>query len=252
MQPGSPAFLFKHLEARNPALICLRDPGVTLDTLNAIARDQDCPVRFSPKAPRGALDYEKQIVHEGQVHTRIHTWHDRFNAAMWLLWPQSKLSISRAHLAAALAPAAPGTRNQRRDALTLLDESGVVLLASPNIEAIHRDHDWSTLFWEQRSQWFRTIHPLFLGHGLAEQCLTPYLGLTGKALYLHAAPEQVDAQLAQHLSDPAWLASPRQLCPFPLLGTPSWHPDNDKRDFYNNSAYFRPRPRRSSSLSSRN
>lgn len=252
MPACSNEFLFAHLESRNPALSRLRNPEISLGELNQLAQDQGCPVRFCAEPTQGALDYERRIVNEGRVHTRIHTWHDRLNAAMWILWPQTKGSISAAHLQAAHQQSAPGTRNRRRDALTLLDEVGVIILADPDTEALHRAHAWTPLFWEQRPRWFQSIIPLFLGHGLAEQCLSPYLGLTGKALYLHLLPEalaQVDQTLAQKVADPDLLYTPRQLLPFPLLGTPGWHPDNEDPGFYRNHSYFRPPSPR---LSSRN
>lgn len=242
-------FLFSHLSAQHPALSCLQNPEVSLQELNDIAKAQACPVRFCPQPAQGALDYERRIVHEGRVHTRIHTWHDRFNAGMWLLWPNTKLSISKAHLHAANGQT-PKTRNRRRDALTLLDEVGIIILASPEIEALHRAHNWRALFWESRALWFTHIHPIFLGHGLAEQCLSPYLGLTGKALYLHPCPQNqrsADLRLAEYIADPTSLTSPRQLCPFPLLGTPGWHPDNNQPAFYRNQDYFRPKSQRLSS-----
>lgn len=252
MSPCPNEFLFAHLESRNPALSRLRNPEISLAELNALAEDQACPVRFCAEPTQGALDYERRIVHDKRVHTRIHTWHDRLNAAMWILWPQTKLGISKAHLEAAQLQTAPGTRNRRRDALTLLDEVGVVIVADPETEALHRSHAWTPLFWQQRERWFQSIIPLFIGHGLAEQCLSPYIGLTGKALYLHLCTQdlpQVDEKLAGHLADPERLCTPRELLPFPLLGTPGWHPDNDNPDFYRNQRYFRPRSNR---LSSRN
>lgn len=241
-------FVFEHIEARSPALRALRDPQIGLPTLNAIAQAQDCPVRFDAQPPNSALDYERRIVDLGKVHTRIDTWHDRFNAAMWILWPQTKLSISRAHLAAAKTATPPGTRNRRRDALTLLDEVGVVIVAPRTFEQLHRAHHWESLFYEHRNAWFEQVQPFLLGHGLAEQCLSPYLGLTGKALYL--APDDsssLDERLAQLLSAPERLTSPKQLCPFPILGTPGWHPDNGQRSFYRNHNYFRAKPTRLSS-----
>lgn len=245
-------FLFQHLESRNPALVCLRDPNIGLPTLNALAESLACPVRFCETQAQGALDYERHIVHEGQVPTRIHTWHDRFNAGMWLLWPHTKRSISSAHLQASQVKPEPSSRNRRRDALTLLDEAGVVIVAPKSIQQLHQAHAWEDLFWRSRSAWFKTVHPFFIGHGLAEQCLTPYIGLTGKALYLDppkAGDPSVDLRLAALLQDPTRLTTPRQLCPFPLLGTPGWHPENEALEFYRNQNYFRPRSRRLSSQS---
>lgn len=239
MQPCPNDFLFEHLEGRQPALRALREE-LALGALNELAKSLDCPVRFCDQATHSALEYERRICEQGKVYTRIHTWHDRLNAAMWILWPKSKMAISRAHLLAA----APGPRNRRRDALTLLDEAGVVIIAPREIEELHRAHRWEELFWQARSRWFSSIHPLMIGHGLAEQCLSPYVGLTAKALYLSpqtCARSNADQALAQILQDPEILSSPKQLLPFPLLGTPGWHPKSNTPDFYRNQAYFRPR-----------
>ncbi|XLM22397.1 DUF3025 domain-containing protein [Chromobacterium piscinae] len=46
--------------------------------------------------------------------------------------------------------------------------------------------------------------------------------------------------MAARLDDDAFLASPRALCPLPLLGIPGWWPDNEDPAFYDNAAYFCP------------
>ena len=89
---------------------------------------------------------------------------------------------------------------------------------------------------------------MIFGHGLYQQCLTPYKGLTGKALYLTVEPEwfklgyreaclSLDRQLAKWLG--VLLRTPAQLLPLPVLGVPLWHADNADESFYNDRSYFR-------------
>jgi len=39
------------------------------------------------------------------------------------------------------------------------------------------------------------------------------------------------------------LNNPKDLHPFPILGMPDWHPDNNNAEFYKNTSYFRPKNR---------
>jgi len=52
--------------------------------------------------------------------------------------------------------------------------------------------------------------------------------------------EYLDTRLESYFSDNAGIQSPQDLSPFPLLGLPGWHPDNEQENFYENKDYFRP------------
>jgi hypothetical protein len=105
----------------------------------------DRPVRFALAPPRsrrrrtGPVDvtalYDARITLEKTVPTRACSWHDLMNALVWGTFPRSKAALhARQHRAIAerVAPGArtlPATRTRELDALALLDEGGVVVLA---------------------------------------------------------------------------------------------------------------------------
>ena len=105
--------------------------------------------RFEP-AGRLAAGYEHHIAATGRVPTRDNA-HDLFNGLVWLRHPAFKTALNRAHVAA--PPAPPGRRGPVRDALTLLDESGLLLAAPPALRTALHAQDWTTLFVTQRERW---------------------------------------------------------------------------------------------------
>jgi hypothetical protein len=93
------------------------------------------------------------------------------------------------------------------------------------------------------------------GHAQCEKLLTPYVGVTAKALTFEVSEsfldlpiaaqlEHVDARLARGLTDVAGLTSPRDLAPVPVLGIPGWWPANADEVFYGDTSYFRAGRRR--------
>lgn len=198
-----------------------------------------------------AADYERQIHDAGTVPLRAANWHDLFNALVWLVFPRTKAALNRAHAAQQRhAPAAAGGRGRRRDALTLLDESGVLVLSSSaEVLGRLRAFEWKRVFWEERETLLRTTQVLLFGHGLYEKALAPYVGMSAHALLLEvpAAAGTPDADTLIAAADviaasavEASLLTPRELTPLPLLGVPGWWDDNRHAAFYDNSAYFRP------------
>ena len=101
------------------------------------------PVRFEVAAPRprrrGALEpralYDARITLDRVVPTRERSWHDLMNALAWGTFPLAKVALhARQHhaIAARIEPDArrlPPTRTPELDALALLDEGGVVIVA---------------------------------------------------------------------------------------------------------------------------
>ncbi|MCQ4144012.1 DUF3025 domain-containing protein [Vogesella sp. AC12] len=197
------------------------------------------------------LYYEMHIGSTGEVPTRGDNWHDWFNALCWLSWPRSKLAMNARQVAAINGD--EFRRGPRRDAGTLLDESGVIVpyCDAALAQALH-DMQWRTLFVEQRAAWGTRIGAHVIGHALLEQGLAMHIGWCGKALLLPVeegffrldGAEQVDTldkMLAARLAgDDDFAASPRELLPLPLLGIPGWWDANHDAAFYDNTAYFRP------------
>ncbi|STB69314.1 Protein of uncharacterised function (DUF3025) [Chromobacterium violaceum] len=194
--------------------------------------------------------YETHIGATGEVPTRAENWHDWFNALAWLAWPRSKAALNRRHVRA--IGRGEVKRGPLRDAATLLDECGIVVAtADPQLGQLLDDMRWQALFIERRQDWGRRIAAFTLGHALMETGLAPHIGWCGKALIVEVDEDffgrdedeqtaRLDAQLAARLDDDAFLASPRALCPLPLLGIPGWWPDNEDPAFYDNADYFRP------------
>ncbi len=234
------------------------------DQLNALLDKRACtragqPLRFTLAADAGlygAAAYESHVDTKAQIPLRPKSWHDLFNALMWALFPATKSALNAVHIRE-LANAT-SRRTARRDAITLFDECGVLLpVSDPALTALHAAHDWDGLFVEARSSWPQQIQPLVIGHGLYEQCLQPYVGLTAKALHWPVATQwfelpqkeryrQIDAAVASAIANDEALLSTKDLLPLPVLGIPGWWHENSQRDFYANRNYFRPsRPARS-------
>jgi Protein of unknown function (DUF3025) len=201
------------------------------------------PLRFETLTQAtAAADYESCIHDEGVAPLREANWHDFFNAAAWLAFPRTKAALNRAHVAA-LQVQQGAARSRARDALTLFDESGVLVLSSSRavLDGI-RAFDWGRVFCEARDELPASTQFVVFGHALYEKALAPYVGMTGHALLIETAGLteacDVDAVAAQALL--AGITQPRDLSPLPLLGVPGWWDANRDAAFYGNTAYFRP------------
>jgi hypothetical protein len=182
--------------------------------------------RFEAAGPL-ATGYERHVAATGRVPTRDNA-HDLFNGLVWLRCPHFKAALNRAHVEA--PPAPPGRRGPLRDALTLLDESGLLLQAPPKLAEALRDKDWATLFIAQRALWGQA-RLLVVGHALLEQLLAPRKPLCARVLLV----DDIDAPTL-----PPGLV-PAALPPLPVLGIPGWWPPNASLDFYADDRVFRPK-----------
>lgn len=182
--------------------------------------------RFEPAGPL-ATGYEQHVAATGRVPTRDNA-HDLFNGLVWLRCPDFKAALNRAHIAA--PPAPPGRRGPLRDALTLLDESGLLLAAPPPLVEALRARDWTALFLTHRALWAQAQLRV-VGHALLEKLLAPRKPLCARVLL-------VDDLQAPRL--PALLV-PADLLPLPVLGIPGWWPANAEAGFYADHLVFRPK-----------
>ncbi len=220
----------------------------TLEALNALASALDIrqarglPLRFVAPAGRlAARDYETGILASGEVPTRADTWHDALNALVWLRFPRFKSALNAAH-GVAIATETEALRGRRRDALTVLDESGVwVISAEPALFDLVVAHAWREAFWTRRRAVESAMRFIVVGHALLEKALAPYPEMTGKCLPI--GPDEADPDIAACAALEA-VSSPRQLAPLPIQGIPGWDPANDRADYYANATVFRPAPRR--------
>ncbi|MBI3432000.1 MAG: DUF3025 domain-containing protein [Hydrogenophilales bacterium] len=198
------------------------------------------PLRFfAPDGRLSARDYETHILHTGQVPTRADTWHDVLNALVWLRFPRFKSALNAAH-GEAIADETGSTRGRRRDALTVLDESGVwVISRDPALPALLAERAWRALFWEARSRVETDMRFVVVGHALLEKALAPYPAMTGKCLTLIAASLDPDAADGLSAVALAGVDSPRQLAPLPVQGIPGWDLANANAAYYANQDIFR-------------
>jgi hypothetical protein len=201
------------------------------------------PVRFiTQTAGLGQAAYERLIHGEGTVPTRPANWHDFFNALIWLAYPRTKAGLNAAQQQALAEPSATG-RVPRADALTLFDESGLVLVGPhPELAAALRARQWLRAFWELRPLW-RQSRLRVIGHSLLEKALDPFPGITGKCLYLEGEADlprhDLDRRLAAVLAGDA-IRRPADLFPLPVCGVPGYHPGNGVVHFYADTRIFRP------------
>jgi hypothetical protein len=96
--------------------------------------------RRAARAPESL--YDARISREGCVPTRPGSWHDLMNALVWATFPAAKRALhERQH--GLVVPAAPGEsarRPRELDALALLDEGGILVVARAG-EPVPLDED---------------------------------------------------------------------------------------------------------------
>jgi hypothetical protein len=210
-------------------------------------------LRFVPASSCPAVDYERHIFETGEVSTREDSWHDLFNALVWCVQPRLKAAMNALHYAH-LEEAHDGRRGAQRDALTLLDESGAIVVSSnrPLLAALAR-RDWRQAFREQAGAWQHEVRTVICGHGLLEKLRSPYKSITAHVLLLYQDAAAAALRSDDFVSglDPAvgqWLLgglcqSPADLSPLPLMGIPGWWPEGRQGHcFYDNTEVFRSAP----------
>ena len=212
------------------------------DALNALVDEGAAPapgVRFVPQAalPAG-MAYEQFIHTQGRVPTRDNL-HDFFNGLMWLHYPATKQRFNQLQAQAIALDGVGAVRGPVRDALTVFDENGAVLLAHPELHAALAARQWRRLCVELRPLW-RQARLLILGHALLEKLVSPRKSITAHIYQARIAINNiavVDQDLARDLTAP-WLAA-KPFHPLPVLGVPGWWPDNENFCFYDDSVVFR-------------
>ena len=211
------------------------------DTVN----QRRLPIRFVSASDLGVRDYEKHIYETGEVSTREENWHDLFNALAWCRFPKLKAAMNARHYGE-LGTQSSDRRGKVRDALTLLDESGVIVSGTePDVLRALAEKDWRSAFVTHRCQWKSGIRITVCGHAILEKFLDPYKSVTAHALLLHTQVmvpvEELDCWLASALIQREILESPAVLSPLPLMGIPGWWQEGQQDEaFYGDRDVFRP------------
>lgn len=209
-------------------------------------------LRFVAPQEGERLDYERCVQQRGVVPTRPGNWHDFFNALVWFVFPRAKAVINARHCAA-LERAAGAARGPLRDALTLFDECGMLVVSSDAdlLDGL-RAHHWRETFHGARVRVLREMRFLVFGHAMLDALRRPFPGLCAKALYREvpaawlrldeeAALDESDAWLAAWLADESRALAPRCFAPLPVLGIPEVVPANAEAAFYLDREQFRRR-----------
>jgi hypothetical protein len=221
---------------------------------NGILQHCSKPVRFVPAEQLPAVAYEKHIFHSGEVSTREDNWHDLFNALVWARFPRIKLALNAQHVEQ-VNQGHEVNRGPVRDALTLFDECGVIVIGDqPSALQAMAMRDWRQLFCTHRAAWQSNLRVFVLGHALLEKFLEPYKAITAQVLIFQcgteffrlddaAQAERVDTLLARQIAAGMRLRSTGELSPLPLMGIPGWWPDGPQDEaFYADQQVFREAP----------
>ena len=206
----------------------------------SINTSSGAPVRFvgADDAPAGTA-YEVHIAQTGRVPTRANR-HDLFNALVWLSFPRTKARLNALQAATIARDGVGGERGALRDAATLLDENGVIVLTCDGtVEEDLRARRWQQLFIGRRADWLH-IRVIVFGHALLDKLVSPYKAITGHALPLSLPSDtpvdELDRVLAETVDE---RLIPAAFVPFPLLGIPGWCDANAEPAFYHDDSVFR-------------
>ena len=227
-------------------LALLDEPVILSSGLQLDMRAQDETLPFAEMA------YEERIYTKGIISTREQNWHDLFNAFIWILFPRTKVLLNQLHMQE-LEQQAGKKRTPARDAITHLDESGIIIASSDEalLKAL-KNHQWHAVFVQSRPRWWKDIGAFVFGHGMYEKAFQPFIGFTGKAycikvdndFYQHDKLKQyaiLDKLLCRDIQSKQSLSDSSHLSPLPILGIPGWSEDNKEAEYYNNTNYFRAR-----------
>lgn len=211
-------------------------------------------IRFVPAQHLPAVAYEEHIYRTGEISTREDNWHDLFNALVWARFPCIKAALNDRHFAE-IQRGNVTTRGKVRDAITLFDECGVVVIGDreESLWAL-AERTWQQLFCQDRSDWQQHLRVFVMGHALLEKFLSPYKSLTAQVMVFRDVSgflqkedewqtEQLDQILASQIQAGDRLRSSSELSPLPLMGIPGWwlaEPQDD--GFYADEQVFRPPP----------
>jgi hypothetical protein len=241
----------------------------------------DSPERLEIPSPRlltrllplGTASHS-HIFQTGQVSTRKESRHDLFNALVWSRLPGIKSALNALHIRymseqigdnqtgnVALVEkrdretGVPVQRGPGRDALTLIDESGVIVVGSDcGFLADLASRSWQEVFVSKALHWQGHVRVLVTGHGLLEKLLRPYKALTAHALLVRVSEkcmrmtgeeltDSIDREISRLLLAGSTLSSTDCLSPLPLMGIPGWWPLGEQDSaFYADTGVFRPPP----------
>jgi len=190
------------------------------------------PVRFVAASPRprrrrrAPVDlhalYDARIAVDRLVPTRERSWHDLLNALVWGTFPRAKRELhQRQHdsMIARVAPGAwtlPAARTPEQDALALIDEGGVVVLAKDPRAASAALRGAPESLAEMTAS--GDVDAVIFGHAIYESLVFGVAPAAVAAIVVGREPAEtsclgeVDAALASALGDRGRFLAPDELC----------------------------------------
>ncbi len=246
--PDRPEPGWSSLDWQAPWLQPYRALGLQISTLDRqglampdlLNRLGDCGRCFVPQSalPEGEA-YESFIARSGCVPTREHM-HDGLNGLVWQRFARTKARLNALQAQAiAQAGGVGASRGPLRDALTLFDENGAVLLAPDALWQALLQRQWQRLFVELRPLW-QQAQLIVIGHALLEKLISPRKPITAH-VFCPPQPwrivDNIDEVIADSL-DAAHLAG-KPFTPLPVLGVPGWWQANQQVSFYDDPDVFR-------------
>lgn len=211
------------------------------------------PVRFVSQSslPIGVA-YEQFIFDTQQCPTRDGL-HDFFNALYWDQFPRTKARLNQLQAEQIAQLGSVTQRGAARDALTVFDENGALLIAPPELWGALIAMDWQRLFVTLRPLW-QHAQLIPFGHALLEKLVQPRKPITAHVYIAQYTIKNIAIEAENALATPqffsnldTWLATnlsadylaSKPFAPLPVLGVPNWCSDNEDLDFYNDETVFR-------------
>ncbi|MEI7784261.1 MAG: DUF3025 domain-containing protein [Betaproteobacteria bacterium] len=234
-----------HLAPYGPAVQAALSGGLSVaQVLNDLAKARDqtqagVTLRFvSQDALPPHCAYESFIFEQRACPSRDNL-HDLFNGLTWLAYPRTKARLNQLQAAQIARDGVAGQRGALRDALTLFDENGAVLLAPPALRQALQQRAWQRLFVDLRPLWAQA-RLLVFGHALQEKLQQPRKAITAHVYMppIDRAEPDLDAALAAGLQAAELAEKP--YWPLPILGVPGWYLPNENISFYDDAHVFRP------------
>ena len=193
------------------------------------------------------MAYEAFIHAQRCIPTRDNL-HDFFNGLIWLHWPQLKQQLNQLQATEIARQGVGAQRGRLRDAITVLDENGGLLLAPQVLCDALREKRWQDLFVQDRALWAQAQF-LPIGHALLEKLVQPRKAITAhvicwplEQMHSQALPrshDEADAWLSTLIQGASCNLASKPYLPIPILGIPGWCHENQNFSFYDDSLVFR-------------
>ena len=207
------------------------------DALDLARTNPDMEFVAQDALPQG-MAYEQFIFEQRRIPTR-NNLHDFFNGLIWLHYPKVKRLLNRWQAAEIAQQGVGAVRGPLRDAITVFDENGALLIAPEPLRVALKNREWRKLGVDFRPLWQQS-QLVLVGHALLEKLVQPRKNITAHVFLADDTAlmsDEADVWMAQHFDAPLFATKPFN--PLPVLGVPGWCDENQNFCFYDDSEVFR-------------